>query len=652
MIPQKLAAFACCTLAVLSSVPAEALPDLVVDEVAVYCTGDNSLSIALTVRNQGTTGAGTCSVSVYLSTNPAITSGDTLVRTSPVAALAAGAVVEMSGFAGVPIALPPGNYFAGAIVDSTSKVLESNEVNNATTGNLVTTPCNAGLPSIRVDATTLKFVESLGEKRLDAWETDSRIALQNRTIDTRAGLKSAPLSGYVLIQLAPGVDPSVVSALGGTILHPVPVRAFLAYFPNAKSIPTGAGVAWAGAFTPADKISPYAASKASGTFIVDVFPNVSPGDAVAALSSVGSVDPNARLGPYSYLVRKVSSIQALAAIDVVSWIAPAPEAVVKGLPVLVCPDPMTAWGPVPKFVLQGNGWDGPGLRSTSISYRFDNDTADISGLLEHEEVRRALFTWADLLDLHVSETTQPGLEACIEFSWTTGSHGDGAPFDGPGGVLGHAFYPASTISPETIAGDVHFDDAELWRIGFGVDMYSVALHEIGHALGLGHSASPFAVMFSLYVPGTVYSGLAQDDIDGILTIYPPALPWDFFRINNDGAGTLTIRGIAPADPVPWIQISPQPPFEIPAYASAAVQVSVDYDLARQFLSPSRALVIESNDASKSPYPNPVVVAIKPAFFPDLPVRPWALAAVGVLIVVAAVGVRVSKRGFLRQDYLD
>ena len=41
------------------------------------------------------------------------------------------------------------------------------------------------------------------------------------------------------------------------------------------------------------------------------------------------------------------------------------------------------------------------------------------------------------------------------------------------------------LNPEPIAGDMHFDNDESWRIGANLDVFSVALHETGHALGLG-----------------------------------------------------------------------------------------------------------------------------------------------------------------------
>lgn len=51
----------------------------------------------------------------------------------------------------------------------------------------------------------------------------------------------------------------------------------------------------------------------------------------------------------------------------------------------------------------------------------------------------------------------------------------------------------------------------------GIHFFSVALHEIGHSLGLAHSYDSKAVMSPYYTES--HYDLKQDDIDGIRQLY-------------------------------------------------------------------------------------------------------------------------------------
>uniref|UniRef100_A0A3B4GFY1 interstitial collagenase n=1 Tax=Pundamilia nyererei TaxID=303518 RepID=A0A3B4GFY1_9CICH len=97
-------------------------------------------------------------------------------------------------------------------------------------------------------------------------------------------------------------------------------------------------------------------------------------------------------------------------------------------------------------------------------------------------------------------------------------HNDSSPFDGRGGVLAHAFMPGLQIG-----GDVHFDSDEDWSFNStGINLFAVAIHEFGHALGLSHSSDPGAIMYPAYNFDPNYEPqLSFDDVKNIQKLYGP-----------------------------------------------------------------------------------------------------------------------------------
>ena len=101
----------------------------------------------------------------------------------------------------------------------------------------------------------------------------------------------------------------------------------------------------------------------------------------------------------------------------------------------------------------------------------------------------------------------------MEIRFESGEHGDGAPFNKSGGTLAHAFSPQQGRA----SGDIHFDDDEFWTLGSfsGINLTQVAVHEIGHSLGLEHTNVRGAIMFPSYEGYRPELDLASDDIAGI-----------------------------------------------------------------------------------------------------------------------------------------
>ncbi len=138
------------------------------------------------------------------------------------------------------------------------------------------------------------------------------------------------------------------------------------------------------------------------------------------------------------------------------------------------------------------------------------------------EIANAFDAWSTVADLTFIKVADAG-EA---YNSATQLSGDirlgGHAFDGPSGVLAHGYYPPD--NDLSAAGDIHFDTADTWKIGFGgpgFDIFQVTAHEIGHAIGLDHLQTSVGTALMNPTYTEAFSGLLADDIAGAQFIYGP-----------------------------------------------------------------------------------------------------------------------------------
>ena len=178
-----------------------------------------------------------------------------------------------------------------------------------------------------------------------------------------------------------------------------------------------------------------------------------------------------------------------------------------------------------RYVLRKRAWK-TGTPKKELTYHVKNCTSTMPLDVCKREIEEGIKRWTEVAPIFFREVGKSEAEeADFTIFFVSGEHPkknisspkNDDPFDGPGGVVGHAYFPRG--------GHIHFDNDETysWNSDRGINLRFFVVHEFGHALGLEHSDVTDTVMIPVYDAETKgWSGsdrLFEDDILGIRKKY-------------------------------------------------------------------------------------------------------------------------------------